>query len=144
MYIKKIVKNSKKLLQIIGENVIINLVTDVNSFKDKCEIENERDGNMNLSFKTKYSFGVGALGKDLVYAIVSSYLMIYLTDLVGISPLFVGNLFLVARVWDAFNDPMMGMIVDNTRSKYGKFRPWILLGTLVNAVVLIFLFKSQN
>ena len=90
---------------------------------------------MNLSFKTKYSFGVGALGKDLVYAIVSSYLMIYLTDLVGISPLFVGNLFLVARVWDAFNDPMMGMIVDNTRSKYGKFRPWILLGTLVNAVV---------
>ena len=60
-------------------------------------------GNMNLSFKTKYSFGVGALGKDLVYAIVSSYLMIYLTDLVGISPLFVGNLFLVARVWDAFN-----------------------------------------
>ena len=77
---------------------------------------------MNLSFKTKYSFGVGALGKDLVYAIVSSYLMIYLTDLVGISPLFVGNLFLVARVWDAFNDPMMGMIVDNTRSKYGKFR----------------------
>ena len=66
---------------------------------------------MNLSFKTKYSFGVGALGKDLVYAIVSSYLMIYLTDLVGISPLFVGNLFLVARVWDAFNDPMMGMII---------------------------------
>lgn len=99
---------------------------------------------MNLSFKTKYSFGVGALGKDLVYAIVSSYLMIYLTDLVGISPLFVGNLFLVARVWDAFNDPMMGMIVDNTRSKYGKFRPWILLGTLVNAVVLIFLFKKPN
>lgn len=50
MYIKKIVKNSKKLLQIIGENVIINLVTDVNSFKDKCEIENERDGKYEFIF----------------------------------------------------------------------------------------------
>ena len=99
---------------------------------------------MGLTFKEKYSFGVGALGKDLVYAIVSSYLMIYLTDLVGISPLFVANLFLVARVWDAFNDPMMGMIVDNTRTKHGKFRPWILVGTLVNAVVLVFLFKKPN
>ena len=50
MYIKKIVKNSKKLLQIIGENVIINLVIDVNSFKDKYEIENERDGKYEFIF----------------------------------------------------------------------------------------------
>ena len=50
MYIKNIVKNSKKLLQIIGENVIINLVTDVNSFKDKCEIENGRDGKYEFIF----------------------------------------------------------------------------------------------
>lgn len=50
MYIKKIVKNSKKLLQIIGENVIINLVIGVNSFKDKCEIENERDGKYEFIF----------------------------------------------------------------------------------------------
>ena len=47
-------------------------------------------------------------------------------------------------MWDAFNDPMMGMIVDNTRTKHGKFRPWILVGTLVNAVVLVFLFKKPN
>lgn len=97
---------------------------------------------MGLSFKEKYSFGLGALGKDLCYAIVSYYLMIYFTDAVGLAPAFVGSLFLVARLWDAINDPMMGMIVDNTRTKWGKFRPWILIGTILNAGILVLLFKK--
>ncbi len=96
---------------------------------------------MKLSNSRKLAFGVGALGKDLCYAVISYFLMIYFTDTVGLAPLFVGNLFLVARVWDAFNDPMMGFVVDNTRTRWGKFRPWILAGTLLNAVVLVFLFK---
>ena len=99
---------------------------------------------MGLSFKEKYSFGIGALGKDLCYAIVSSYLMIYFTDSIGLAAAFAGNLFLVARLWDAINDPAMGMIVDNTKTKWGKFRPWILIGTLLNAVVLVFLFKRPE
>lgn len=91
---------------------------------------------------TKFSFGLGALGKDLCYAIISYFLMIYFTDTVGLTPLFVGNLFLVARIWDAFNDPMMGFVVDNTRTKWGKFRPWILIGAVLNSVVLVFLFHK--
>lgn len=99
---------------------------------------------MKLTTPRKLAFGVGGLGKDLCYAIISYFLMIYLTDTVGLSALFVGNLFLVARIWDAFNDPMMGFIVDNTRTRWGKFRPWILIGTVLNAVILILLFRSPD
>lgn len=97
-----------------------------------------------LSFISKLSFGIGAFGKDAVYAIVGTYLMMYLTDYRGVAPAFVGGLFMVARIWDAFNDPFMGMIVDNTKSKWGKFRPWILIGTIMNAIVLILLFANNS
>ena len=96
---------------------------------------------MKLTFREKYSYGIGAFGKDLVYAFVATYLMMFFTDEVGISSVFVGGLFFVSRFWDAINDPIMGKIVDNTNTKWGKFRPWILIGTLINAVVLVFLFK---
>lgn len=97
-----------------------------------------------LSWVSKICFGIGAFGKDAVYAIVGTYLMMYLTDFRSVAPAFVGVLFMVARIWDAFNDPFMGMIVDNTRTKWGKFRPWILIGTVLNAVVLVLLFWSNN
>lgn len=97
-----------------------------------------------LSTKSKLSFGIGAFGKDLAYAIVGNFLMIYLTDMRMIDPAFVGSLFMFARIWDAFNDPFMGMVVDNTRSKWGKFRPWLLIGTILNAVVIVFLFLDVN
>ena len=99
---------------------------------------------MKLSAGRKLCFGVGALGKDLCYAMISTFLMIYLTDTVGLAPLFVGNLFLVALVWDAVNDPMMGFMVDNTRTRWGKFRPWILIGTLLNSVIMIFMFRDPG
>lgn len=97
-----------------------------------------------LTWRSKLSFGMGGFGKDLVYAIVSTYFMKYLTDVRLVDPMFVAVLFVVARIWDAFNDPFMGMIVDNTRSRWGKFRPWILIGTLLNAVVLVLLYLDVD
>ena len=97
-----------------------------------------------LSWVSKICFGIGAFGKDAVYAIVGTYLMMYLTDFRSVSPAFVGVLFMVARIWDAFNDPFMGMIVDNTRTKWGKFRPWIMIGTIMNAIVLVLLFSNNS
>ena len=97
-----------------------------------------------VTAKEKYSYGIGAFGKDMVYAVVATYLMIFFTDEVGISSAFVGGLFFFSRFWDAINDPIMGLIVDNTKTKCGKFRPWILIGTLVNAVVLVFLFLNPS
>ena len=100
--------------------------------------------NKKLSWLSKICFGIGAFGKDAVYAIVGTYLMMYLTDYRSVAPAFVGGLFMVARIWDAFNDPFMGMVVDNTRTKWGKFRPWIMIGTILNAIVLVLLFLDNG
>nr|WP_270269053.1 MFS transporter [Enterocloster clostridioformis] len=60
-----------------------------------------------LSWRSKLSFGVGAFGKDLVYALVGNLFMFYLTDVRFVAPAFVGTLFMVARIWDAFR-PLYG------------------------------------
>ena len=94
--------------------------------------------------KEKLYYGLGALGKDLVYGFVAGYVLFFLNDVLGINALFLGTLFLFARAFDALNDPIMGMVVENTRSKFGKFRPWILIGTVLNAIVIILLFSAPS
>ncbi len=69
--------------------------------------------NRHLTGKQKFAFGFGAVGKDAIFNIVSVFLMFYITDIVGLSPAFVGVMLFVSRIWDAINDPIMGMIVDN-------------------------------
>lgn len=93
-----------------------------------------------MLFKEKASYGIGAVGKDLVYMLVSSYILYYYESVLGVDAVFVGTVLMAARVFDAFNDPFMGIIVAKTRSRFGKFRPWILAGTVLNAVVLYGLF----
>ena len=97
-----------------------------------------------LTWRSKLSFGLGGFGKDLVYAIVSTYLMKYMTDVRLVDPMIVAVLFMAARIWDAFNDPFMGIVVDNTRSRWGRFRPWILIGTILNAGVLVMLYLDVD
>lgn len=95
-----------------------------------------------LSLKEKLGYGVGATGLDLSYGLFYSYLSIYLTDALGISPWFLLVLTPLARLWDGINDPMMGTIVDASNHKMGKYRPWILRGTILNAIVLILMFNT--
>ena len=71
-----------------------------------------------LSRKEKYAYGFGALGKDMCCGIIFTYCMYYFTDVLGIAAGFVGALFFIARFWDAINDLGMGMLVDNTKSRW--------------------------
>ncbi len=88
----------------------------------------------------KIGYGIGAVGKDMVYALVAGFLMYYYNTVLGVSSSFIGVVFMAVRIFDAFNDPMMGVVVGKTKTKMGKFRPWLIVGTLTNAIVLYFLF----
>ena len=97
-----------------------------------------------VPLREKLGYGVGAIGLDLSYGMFYSYLSLYLTNGLGIKPLFLLILAPLARLWDGINDPMMGMIVDKTNTKMGKYRPWILTGALLNAIVLCLLFNNPG
>ena len=87
-------------------------------------------------------YGLGAVGKDMVYALSASYIMYYYQDILGLSATFVGFILMIARVFDAANDPFMGVVVAKTNSRWGKFRPWLFTGTILNAFVLYALFAA--
>ncbi|MBR4241930.1 MAG: MFS transporter [Eubacterium sp.] len=94
------------------------------------------------SWKEKIGYGIGAVGLDLSYGMFYSFLSYYLSSVLGLKEAFLLLLTPIARIWDGINDPMMGTIVDNTRTKHGKYRPWIIIGAICNAAVLFLLFTS--
>ncbi len=94
------------------------------------------------TWREKIFYGVGAVGLDLSYGMFYSFLSYYLSSVLGLKEAFLLLLTPIARIWDGINDPMMGTIVDNTKTKHGKYRPWILIGAICNAVVLFLLFTS--
>ena len=90
--------------------------------------------------KQALGFGIGAVGKDMVYALVSGFILYYYNDILGVSGTFTGIMMMAARVFDAFNDPLMGVVVEKTNTRFGKFRPWIVTGTVTNALILYGMF----
>ncbi len=97
--------------------------------------------------RNKFCFGIGTLGRDAVYTLISMYLITYLTEVVGLSDYqlaIIGTLMVIFRVFDALNDPIMGTIVDNTKSRWGKFKPWIVFGAITSGILTILLFTDFN
>ena len=95
-----------------------------------------------LSGKEKFAYGIGAVGKDMVYMLSASYILYYYQDVMGVSAVAMGIILFAARIFDAFNDPVMGIIVAKTKTRWGKFRPWLFVGTLLNAIILYFMFAA--
>lgn len=97
--------------------------------------------------RNKLFFGLGTVGRDMVYSLVSMYLMVFITEAIGVSDrqlLSITAIILGARIFDALNDPFMGIIVDNTRSRWGKYKPWIAFGAFASVILTIVLFSDPG
>ncbi len=97
---------------------------------------------MRLTKKEKVSYGLGAVGKDMVYMLSANYILYYYQDIMGVSAFAMGVILMAARIFDAFNDPIMGVVVAKTKTRWGKFRPWLLIGTVMNAIILYLMFMA--
>ncbi len=97
--------------------------------------------------RNRWTFGVGTLGRDMVYALVSLYLIYYLTDIVNVpnsTMWWITGLLLAIRIVDALLDPVMGAVVDSTRSRWGQFKPWLVVGGLASALLTVVLFTDSG
>jgi sugar (glycoside-pentoside-hexuronide) transporter len=97
------------------------------------------------SNRNRLTFGLGTIGRDMIYSLISMYLIFYLTDILKLptGPMWwVAGIILAARIFDALNDPVMGFIVDNTHTRWGKFKPWIVVGAVMSAVFTVLLFTD--
>ena len=95
--------------------------------------------------RNKYFFGLGTVGRDMFYSVISMYLIWFLTEILDLSDqmlAWTGGILTFMRIFDALNDPIMGLIVDNTKSRWGKFKPWILVGALTSAIFMVLLFTD--
>ncbi len=100
--------------------------------------------NKRIALKEYAAYGISGMGQNMVYILSSMFLMIYYTDVFMIPLQVVGILFLVARLWDACNDFIMGVIVDNTRTKWGKLRPFLMIAPIPIAILTILTFTAPN
>ncbi len=97
----------------------------------------ENDTNIKVPFISKLAYGMGDVGCNFSWMFVGNFLMIFYTDVFGISMSAVAALMLFSRFWDAINDPIVGGLTDSTNTRWGRYRPWLLIAAPLTAVVLI-------
>ena len=98
-----------------------------------------------LSFLTILSYGLSyGSGYQIMGALVGSYLMVFLTDTFGIPAAAVGVIMVLASIWDAINDPIMGVLADKVHTRFGRYRPFFLFIPALLTVVVVLLFKSPH
>ncbi len=94
-----------------------------------------------LTVKEIVAYSLGSLGREFSNNCINAFFLVYLCIYQGLDPLVMTVAFVLAKVWDAINDPMLATIVNNTKkSRFGRYRPWILGGAVINAVVIVAMF----
>jgi len=95
------------------------------------------DENVKLTERERWSYGAGVFGQSAIYALIAGFLLYFLTDVAGIAAAAVGTLLLIARIEDAIDDPVQGYLSDRTRTKWGKYRPWLLVTPFLTSITTI-------
>ena len=96
-----------------------------------------------VPFLSKVAYGMGDVGCNFSWMFVSNFLMIFYTDVFGIGMTAVATLMLLSRIWDAINDPIIGALTDKTHTRWGRFRPWLLFGAPITAIMLMLTFWAH-
>lgn len=100
-----------------------------------------------ISKKEKWCYASSSLGRDLACTLVNLFFITFIQFTCGFTPKqfqVISLIIIICRIWDAFNDPLMSLIITNTKSKYGKYKPWILIGAIFNSFFLVALFISPG
>ncbi|MEN6618826.1 MAG: MFS transporter [Rikenellaceae bacterium] len=97
-----------------------------------------------IRFREKLAYGFGDMASSMFWKIFGMYLLFFYTKVFGISPAAAGTMFLVTRIWDAANDPIMGLIADRTHTRWGKYRPYLLWGGIPFALIGILTFYTPD
>jgi len=97
-----------------------------------------------LHTKDYLNYAIAGNGQNLSYAMVTGYLMIFYTDILRIDPATVGAMFFAVNLWDGVNDVLMGSLVDKTRTKWGKMRPYLLIAPIPLAIITTMLFIAPD
>ena len=92
----------------------------------------------------KIGYGFGDMASSMFWKLFGAYLMLFYTDIFGISAAAVGTMFLITRVWDAFVDPVVGIVSDRTETKWGKFRPFLLYLALPFGIIGVLTFTTPD
>ncbi len=103
-----------------------------------------RDELQKLSIKEKVGYSLGDTGSNLFFQTFIYFMLFFYTDVFGITAKAAGTMFLITKIWDAVNDPMMGMIADRTNSRWGKFRPYLLWGAIPFGVLGVLAFTTPE
>ena len=91
------------------------------------------------------AYSLGSLGREFSNNCINAFFLVYLCIYQGLNPIVLTVAFVLAKLWDAFNDPMLATIVNNTKkSRFGRYRPWILVGAVINAVVIVAMFSDVS
>lgn len=96
-----------------------------------------------VPFISKVAYGMGDVGCNFSWMFVGNFLMIFYTDVFGISMGAVATLMLLSRFWDAINDPIIGSLCDKTHTRWGRYRPWLLIAAPLTAIVLMLTFWAH-